>query len=292
MPENTKSFEKQKQSESESSKGQYKHIFRSGSICCPNCRQTVNQVYELCPNCGYRLHYSHCTYCGAPMASDDLFCGECGGNSKGINCPVCGTLSFRSFCPKCNSPVDELGSEELAKAKSDPIYKKICALAEKIIVAQESIAIDNVTESKLSPDILSLLDRYRSIQMSEKDKSINATIPVSTDNREIRKHNNEASGITLSVSNINISDLSSAIDEMNALMKSLIPDPGLTPQMQRNYFSARKVAVYRKSIVKEKVGWVCNLCGCYHGSPSECARPELGGTWVYKDNEITTKTYE
>lgn len=292
MEGNLKSREKQQlQTANSSSVGQYSYISASG-IRCPNCNQVVDSSFELCPHCGFRLHSTHCTYCGAPMSSDDLFCGECGGNSKGIPCPICGTLSFRSFCPKCNSPVDELGAAEVEKAQSDPLYKRICALAEKITNAQESEGITDATKDQLSPEILYLLDRYRSLQKETVKESQSSIIESSGDISEEIKPKHAISEIKLSDSTADIPDLSSAIEELNALMKSMVPDPGLTPQMQRNYYCARKVAVYRKSIIKEKVGWVCNLCGCYHGSPSQCARPELGGTWIYQDKEITVKTYE
>ncbi len=292
MDGNLKSREKQQtQTANNSSTEQYRSLHSNG-ICCPNCKQPVDRSFELCPNCGFRLHSNHCTYCGAPMENDDLFCGECGGNSEGTPCPVCGTLSFRSFCPKCNSPVDELGRSEVEKAKSDPLYKRICILAEEIINAQESGSITDAAKDQLSPEILSLLDRYRSLQAEAVKESHPPVVESSGDISDEIMPEHTSSEIKLSDSAADIPDLSSAIEELNALMKSMIPDPGLTQQMQRNYYCARKVAVYRKSIIKEKVGWVCNLCGCYHGSPSECARPELGGTWIYQDKEIIVKTYE
>lgn len=296
MSNNTRVQERNRESESKTSIGQYRQLSHSVGICCPNCNKTVDQRFELCPNCGYRLHNTHCTYCGAPMSSEDLFCGECGGDSKGTPCPVCGTLSFRSFCPKCNSPVDELGKEEIEKAKSDPLYRKICILAEKIITAQETGALKgNSSKTELSPEIMALLKRYRELQNGETE--INSISPHSdindSENKILSKNFDDYdNGIRFTDAADTLPDIASSIEELNALYRSMIPDPGLTPQMQRNYFSARKVAVYRKSIVQEKVGWVCNLCGCHHGSPSECARPELGGTWIYQNKEITTKTYE
>lgn len=292
MMEKYKNKEQYRQSDNGSNVMQYRPLSGNNNICCPNCKKTVNGGYELCPHCGYRLHSSHCTYCGAPMLGEDLFCGECGGNSRGTPCPSCGTLSFRSFCPNCHTPVDEIGKVELEKAKSDPLFQKICSLAEKIIETSEYGTPVESQGNSLSPEILSLLERYRSMQTDTSDDKSNVASYCSgapSQNINIDSHKKV---IQLSDSVSDIQDISSAIEELNALMKSMIPDPGLTPQMQRNYYSARKVAVYRKNIVREPVGWVCNLCGCHHGSPSECARPELGGTWIYQDKEITTKTYE
>lgn len=225
------------------------------------------------------------------MAKDDLFCGECGGDTRGVICPSCGTLSFRSFCPSCNAAVDELGQEELDKASADPVFMRICELAEKIVEVTESGILSEPQESELSPELLSLLNRYRTMQGRIAD-TYDSQNDMTPDFSFAEQQSDKEKGIILTASSADLSDIPSAIEELNALMKSMIPDPGLTPQMQRNYYSARKVAVYRKSIVRETVGWVCNLCGCHHRSPSECARPELGGRWIYQDKEITTKTYE
>lgn len=294
MYNNTQNHEKQKLRKSVDTSVQFDIISNNTDIRCPNCHQNVDKLFELCPHCGYRLHKTHCTFCGAEMSSDDLFCGECGGNTKGVHCPVCGTLSFRSFCPNCNSPVDELGIEAVKQAKEDPLYKQICSLAEKIIAAQEDGIITEDTENALSPEILSTLERYRSIQGIIDKESATLQNYISVENETVKSGSDESSesGIKLSDSIHNLPDLKAAVEKLNALMKSMVPDPGATPQMQRNYFSARKVAVYRKSIIREPVGWVCNLCGCQHRTPSECARPELGGTWLYQDKEIVKKTYE
>lgn len=292
MIEKSKNKEQFKLSDDRSNVLQFKILSDNNNIYCRNCKQIVNNGYELCPHCGYRLHSSHCTYCGAPMQGEDLFCGECGGNSKGTPCPSCGTLSFRSFCPNCSSPVDELGKAELEKAKIDPLFQQICSLAEKIIEASEACALSKNNGHPLSPEVLSLLERYREMQSNIDDEKRNLTSYSTDTPSQDQILDTHKKGIQLSDSGSGIKDISSAIEELNALMRSMIPDPGLTPQMQRNYYSARKVAVYRKSVVREPAGWVCNLCGCQHGSPSECARPELGGTWIYRDKEITTKTYE
>lgn len=288
MNDNIKNRERQLHSELTPAVGQYRPLFHKG-ITCPNCKKIVDKEFELCPNCGYRLHSTHCTYCGAPMSSEDLFCGECGGSVKGTPCPSCGTLSFRSFCPKCNHAVDKLGEEELKKAKEDPLYQRICALAERIAATQDMYEAQS---TPVNPEIAELLEKYRSLSVSLGKESTHMETKASEENAGGLESESETSGIKLTDSGSQLLEMSSAIKELNTLMQSMYPDPGLTPQMQRNYYSARKVAVVRKSIVKERVGWVCNLCGCCHNAPSGCARPELGGTWVYKEKEITTKTYE
>lgn len=287
MHEKVKTIEKQKSARTDSTFSHYSSPHHG--IECPNCHQTVGKDNELCPHCGFRLHANHCTFCGAAMDPEDLFCGECGGSAKGIKCPHCGTLSFRSFCPKCNEAIDELGKEELQKAKADPLYQRICSLAEQIIEAQESSSpLPHEDELRIEK----ILEKYRDLHISSDMPIEKPYHEERAETAEQRRSRTGSQAIRLTGSDGLPTDLSSAIEELNSLLRSMVPDPGLTPQMQRNYYCARKVAVYRKSKVKETVGWVCNLCGCQHHSPSECARPELGGTWIYREKEITTKTYE
>lgn len=286
MNERVSNLEKN-DSKSESDNSGYSFLSHSG-IRCNNCKKTVDSRYELCPNCGSRLHSNHCTFCGAPMKKDDLFCGECGGDVRGIQCPSCGTLCFRSFCSNCNQAVDELGQDELMKAQNDPVFIKIRRLAEDIAKHLNSTPADQTPE--FSPEIQALIDRYRLLSESTSIKSDKIETSASIKEVHPSETSNKNKGIKLSDSGA--VDLNSAVAELNSLLESMKPDPRQTPQMQRNYFSARKVAVYRKSIIKEPVEWVCNLCGCHHRTPSECARPELGGRWIYKNKEVTTKSYE
>ena len=67
----------------------------------------------------------------------------------------------------------------------------------------------------------------------------------------------------------------------------MLPPAGSTPQEQRNYYTARKVAVMEVTqekwygiSVRETLGWECNRCHVLHNSPSECAVREFGGKWV------------
>ena len=124
---NPNNFQHQKDSQPKT-RTQYKYVESIGMEC-PCCHKTVDNHLELCPHCGHPLHTDHCTFCGAPMLPGEKFCSECGNSNKGIVCPKCGTLNFRSFCKNCREPLDDLAMEAIAKAEADPVYQEVKQLA-------------------------------------------------------------------------------------------------------------------------------------------------------------------
>lgn len=82
------------------------------------------------------------------------------------------------------------------------------------------------------------------------------------------------------------------VKSLNQLLSEMYPPAGSTPQQQRNYFSARKIAVVHQNRTLTPTSWVCNFCGATHSNPSECAMPELGGQWLYKETITETTSYE
>jgi hypothetical protein len=78
-----------------------------------------------------------------------------------------------------------------------------------------------------------------------------------------------------------------AIQDANRVLEEMLPPAGSTPQEQRNYFTARKMAVME--LVEETfyginpratMGWQCYHCHVIHDNPSECAYKEFGGEWI------------
>lgn len=264
---------------------------------CCNCGQNVNLYDEVCPHCMHPIHKSVCTYCGAQMEEGDKYCGECGGPRDGIKCPKCGTLNFRSFCVNCNTPLDQLALDEIKKAQSDPIFLKIKDVGKKI--------------SEIESQLARLKEKRNPLQLNEKEKQVisqykklldqlEVNINAQSEDKQVETEDVLVNTAVPPVDNIDsVVDLEpleieykKTIEDLNELMTQLIPDPGLPPQIQRNYYSARKLPVYNKKIHHEPVAWVCNLCGCHHQYPSQCSRPELGGHWVYNTRVETIKTYE
>lgn len=109
------------------------------------CNSPVQPNWEICPHCGQGLHAELCSFCGASMEADDFFCPDCGNPRTGIICPDCNTLNFRSFCRKCNRPLNEMAMQEMQKAKKDPVFQEMLALAQELADLEEQI-LNTVSE--------------------------------------------------------------------------------------------------------------------------------------------------
>lgn len=289
---------------------QYRPLF-GGTIECPNCHAVVKSDYELCPQCGHPLHTGTCTYCGAPMEAEDLFCGECGGSRKGVTCPQCGVLNFRSFCRNCNAPLDELAQEEMERAKNDPVFGRMLTLAKRLAeledkmreAASETVEVEEKVEeervadfsqmAELTAEEKALVEQYKQMMAGMGMAAVEAPKP------EAPKPSAPKPAAPKKRARLEAPDLSAiqqeyrdGLQEMAELMSQLQPDPAAPPQIQRNYFSARKLPVIRTKVVHDPAMWECNFCHNLHRQPSECAEPGLGGTWVYSSYTVTTKTYE
>ena len=257
---------------------------------------------QCCPNCGTPchsgdkgLHAELCSFCGASMEADDFFCPDCGNPRTGIICPDCNTLNFRSFCRKCNRPLNEMAMQEMQKAKKDPVFQEMLALAQELADLEEQI-LNTVSEEfpvELSEADKKLIQQYKDLFSGSGSLE---GMQVARPEPKVEEPVQTRPKIQLNVKKVDLDEAKQSykekLEEMKLLMEKLRPEGDMTPQMQRNYYSARKLPVLRKSVTKAPVCWICNLCGCHHSHPSECAQPELGGTWVYEDVVTVTKTFE
>ena len=270
---------------------------------CVRCGVPIQADWEICPHCGQSLHAELCSFCGASMDANDSFCPDCGNPRTGIICPDCNTLNFRSFCRKCNRPLNEMAMQEMQKAKHDPVFQEMLALAQELADLEKRILdtpSGEISEEDSEPPQLELSEADKKLIQQYKDLFAGSgsleeiSIPKPKPLKETPVQARPK--IQLNVKRVDLDEAKQSykekLEEMRGLMEKLRPEGDMTPQMQRNYYSARKLPVLRKSVSKAPVCWVCNLCGCQHNQPSECAQPELGGTWIYEDVVTVTKTFE
>lgn len=258
---------------------------------CPFCSAPIMPGYAICPACGRSLTPEKCSFCGAAIKSTAKFCGKCGQPREGLTCPECGTLNARNFCRKCNTPLTPRALKAIETAKNDPqfqkIKKKAAELAElhsQIVEMQQQLQEDN-TSLQLSEEDKKLLDEYAEVL-----GSIGAFVPkqkVSPQQEQKTESKKYQGPSAFSLDEI-MKAYKEKAAEMYAQLAQLVPPPDFTPEEQRDYYSARKIAHFEDAIDLADYSptmWVCNYCGCMHHCPSECAEPELGGTWLYVSPE-------
>ncbi|MDR0893964.1 MAG: zinc ribbon domain-containing protein [Prevotellaceae bacterium] len=257
---------------------------------CPYCNMAVQPHWEICPSCGHSLQPNQCSFCGAPLEHDDRFCPECGNPRVGIVCPDCGTLNFRSFCRKCNRPLNEFADREVQRAHQDPIYQQMIALTDELADLETKLTdkkddsdVHNESESLPKGAVVGLSDGYKTLL---KRNEVSIASPALRRESKIK--------LTLAKPELTetAEEYKEKVEEMQHLMQKLRPEGDTTPQMQRNYYSARKLPVLKKNVTKTPAYWICNLCHARHLQPSECAQPQLGGEWVYDDIITAQRVFE
>ena len=247
---------------------------REASGTCPHCGAVLDKEYEWCPVCGAKL-VDYCTFCGALMLPDDLDCPECGMPAEGVLCPDCGVRNFRPFCRQCGQPLSRAARRAVEKAKQDP---KVLEAARLLVqVSQLEAELDgalpgsDAEEGSDEPKEGELWLR----EMMSKVGFTPAERPKVTQ-RKVGRSREEV-----------LAEYKKAVEEADRMLGEMLPPAGATPQEQRTYYTARKVAVME--VTEERwygveysasVGWICNRCQVIHNDPSECAVREFGGRWI------------
>jgi len=263
---------------------------KAGIELCPQCGENL-----LCPQCGENLLLEICPFCGSSVSSTDLFCSECGNPKSGITCSNCQTLNFRSFCRKCNAPLNARARQALLIAKKDPIVKKTVVLIEELAQLEEYI-LSQTQEAKkeqLSEEDLNLVNEHKELLASIRGMKLEKEKPQPKLKPQPKPENN--SKISFSIHALSkeeaMEKYKEKLKEMQETLSAMIPDAGMTPQMQRDFHSARKVEIEVLTRQKVPIGWRCKAYGCLHSQPNECVKPFSGGEWIYEEREILTRTW-
>lgn len=265
---------------------------------CPHCEKSVEPGFAICPHCGRSLIPDKCSFCGAPMKPGAKFCSKCGQNRNGVVCPQCHTLNARNFCRKCNFPLTPNGQLALEAAKSDPRFKAVQAYAEELAELHERIVElrhggPSAKPQELSEADKALLDEYAQLLQAIGSGSLQPKASRKK-SKPAEAPQPEYADTTVSLDEI-MEAYRQKAEEMNRALAEMVPPVDFTPEQQRDYFAARKIASVKTQYDMSDYSptmWKCNFCGALHHTPSGCARPELGGTWQYVSEEEYVDKYK
>ena len=267
---------------------------------CVYCGAATQPNHEICHACGRNLQAELCSFCGGKMTPDEAFCSDCGNPRTGIVCSCCNTLNYRSFCRKCNTPLNALAHEALEEARKDPKVQKAVAIALELQEIEQLLQEVTKEETALPPELPEISEENRELANQYKDllATFRQQEPKSEKTEKPKVEPPKIEPKPPKKFTVNIVSKEEAmqkyrekLDEMQATLASMLPDAGMTPQLQRNYYSARKVQILTIIKVKVPLYWVCNAYGCQHSNPEECVEPWKGGKWIYGERNEQTLTW-
>lgn len=271
----TRAREQERTASRQQEKPQIREKDASGK--CPHCGAVLDRPdYEICPVCGGKL-VDYCTFCGAPMHPDDVDCPECGMPSDGVECPACHIRNFRPFCRQCGQPLSKAARRAVEKAKEDPKVIETARLLVKIAQLEAELETSGSPEDGTPEEPTEAELRLKALMAKV---GFTAAEKPKVTSRKIGRTREEI-----------MAEYEKAIEDANKVMEEMLPPAGMTPQEQRNYYTARKVAMMEVMEerwwgikVTETMGWVCNECHVLHNNPSECCVAQFGGHWVTCDS--------
>ena len=240
---------------------------------CPKCGAPTVPDFELCPNCGAKL-VDYCTFCGAMMGPDDMDCPECGMPSEGMECPDCKIINYRPFCRACGRPLSRAARKAVEKAKMDPKVRE--AARAMVRISELQAELDSAAcKEEYAENQEPTEGKLRLDELMSKVGFTTADMP-SAKRRKMGRSREEV-----------MAEYARAVEEANRIFEEMLPPAGMTPQEQRNYYTARKVAVmetieesWYEVTVSVGMYWECNKCHVKHNNPSECYVREFGGKWI------------
>ncbi len=184
-------------------------------------------------------------------------------------------MSHRSFCSHCNTPLNDVAREAVRQAKADPAFRRAEQLAAELAELEKQIETTGIPKPELdtglNEEARKAANRYTALfgdvaSMNVPDTPVRTSAP-------------KAKVLTGNVLEAAIAAFKEKAKELQQTISSMLPPPSATPEEKRNFFCARKIMTTEMRAVRQE--WVCNFCGCHHQQPSECAEPELGGTWIF-----------
>jgi len=209
--------------------------------------------YALIADKGFMQNCAHSAV--SSMEADAFFCPDCGNPRTGIICPDCNTLNFRSFCRKCNRPLNEMAMQEMQKAKKDPVFQEMLALAQELADLEEQI-LNTVSEEipvgepELPPVELSEADKKLIQQYKDlfSGSSSLEGMQVARPEPKVEEPVQTRPKIQLNVKKVDLDEAKQSykekLEEMKLLMEKLRPEGDMTPEDAAELLFGKEIACF------------------------------------------------
>jgi predicted amidophosphoribosyltransferase len=255
---------------------------------CPRCGKELISGTDICESCGCYILEHICSFCGNQLGDSDKFCGECGAPVGGLTCPMCKHVSIFDFCQHCNHPLTDRAMQEQKAANADPEYQEIVLLIDELKnyeqEAIEKFGNINISEKPLAdnPELI-IKQQLKEIQLLYKFYNSLSEIPKpeirSEKSESVRLFSEKEIAVITEKAKETARDLERKRKELQDKMNKLCNREFPTPQIARNFYSARKPP-------KTNMVWHCNFADEIHPNPQNCGKPNLGGEWIIEYGEI------
>ena len=226
---------------------------------CPNCGSEIDPDADFCEACHQYIRKEVCSFCGARLVSSEPFCPECGSPRNGIVCPTCKTLNSFSFCKQCGSPLTKEAHKMLEQLRQQPEYQEMTQLAKELQDLDMLLPIASPAdqEQEMANNAL----RERVLKLLAEDAGVPDPVVEPKPSRRMDQKKLNATK-------------EEKMQKLAELLDKMVVKPTPSPAKARNYAMACKPAGVR-------LAWVCNYKHAMHSSPCGCAKPQMGGKWVF-----------
>lgn len=254
-------------------------------VTCPKCSAAVLPDADICEACGSWLLEGQCTFCAAPVAENQAYCGNCGNPAAGILCPRCGQSSIFDFCKTCAIPLSNQAHELARAAALDPAQQKLATLLEELHKLQnhpQTVADigkdhrntigaddDQLRKMKLARAALSaprtpqyVIAQSKSLFSDEQKKQISLLGDQIIKEEERRRKLRE---------------------QINQALSRLAGKTFSSSQDARRFFMSLVSALPEEAMqavdASGRLRWRCHAYSCEHDTPAQCGDPSKGGVW-------------
>jgi len=270
---------------------------------CKQCGSITEPGDDICERCGTWQLAGQCMFCYAPLEDDDVFCSECGNPVEGVICPLCGNRGCFDYCAHCSIPLTDTAKQMLQEAAEDPKIKEFALLIEKLSnnapytnTSRSTSILDtdclNKSVNSSKKGEMTALENYLVSVRKQQSPEETKTVTVSLFSQEQKESINSLNDEILKEEERKRVEAERQMELLNNLLQSLSDKDFQTSQDARRFFGTIKASVSKEALNKLnncELIWKCNAYNRWHPNETHCAKPHMGGSWLFVPGPIEWK---